>query len=231
MLQGASKYMQEYIEIFDELLDRILAHEVDETIGTPCSCGIGHRTIRCNDCFQCSSTCEACFVRLHNSLPLHWAERWTGLFFERCDISQLGHVITLGHQGAPCKNSTPIRFIVTDCNGIHETKVAFCGCIGAGSHVDQLMSAGIFPGTVKKPSSGFTFGLLKDFHLQTLESKKSAYDFIAALRRRTNNAFPSKVPVSSLYYYALLLLAHLFSFRIHIHSSCVSYESGGYSPW
>lgn len=127
---------------------------------------------------------------------MHWAEKWNGAFFERHNISDLGHIIYLGHDGDPCRNIRCKRFIITDCSGIHNTKVAFCECIGALDPIDQLMHAGIFPGSVKDPSSGFTFNVLRDFHMQNLESKKSAYDFINALRRLTNNTFPLDVPVS-----------------------------------
>ncbi|KAK0207492.1 hypothetical protein IW262DRAFT_1469444 [Armillaria fumosa] len=48
--------------------------------------------------------------------------------------------------------------------------------------------------TVAEPRSGFTFAVLRDFHLQTLTSKKSAYDYISAIRRKTNNAFCNNVP-------------------------------------
>jgi hypothetical protein len=204
--------MQDYVDIFDNLLDLIIAHETDELVGKPCGCGLAHRTTRCDDCFQSKPTCDMCFVASHRNAPLHWAERWNGGFFERLDISHLGHIITLGHRGDPCRNSTPIRFIVTDRNGIHDTRLAFCRCISVPNDVDQLMRARIFPGSIKSPSSGFTFDVLKDFHLQTLESKKSAYDFIAGLRRRSNNAFPSDVPVSMSIFIQKILMFSLNHF-------------------
>lgn len=154
VLQGASKYMQEYLDIFEDLLDHIIAHETDELIGKPCDCGTAHRTTRCDDCLQSKPTCNMCFVASHQNTPLHWAERWNGGFFERLDISRLGHTITLGHQGSICRNSTPIRFIITDSNGIHDTRLAFCRCIGAPKDVNQLMRARIFLGSIKSPSSG-----------------------------------------------------------------------------
>jgi hypothetical protein len=61
--------------------------------------------------------------------------------------------------------------------------------------LDQLLEAGLFPASVKQPSLAFTFNVLKDFHLHTLKSKKSAYDSISALHQQTNNAFPMDVPV------------------------------------
>ena len=148
------------------------------------------------------STCQACFVSAHIHNSTHWVERWNGHFFVCHDISQLdGYVISLGHSGARCpkhpvdNNSKAVKFTLCDRTSIHETKILFCDCVGGGHPTDQLMSAAIFPGSMGSPITGFTFNLLKDFHLQALTSKKTAYDFFAALQRRSNNADPTKVPV------------------------------------
>jgi CxC2 like cysteine cluster associated with KDZ transposases len=176
--------------------------ESDECIGQPCGCNRLLRTTRCTDCLQSATTCDLCFIEDHKNNPTHWAERWNGEFFERCDISELGHVITLGHHGETCKcvdykdQSHLTSFILADVNGIHSTRLAFCRCTQSGDHVDQLLSARIFPASMVRPTTGFTFKLLETFHLDCLQSKKSAYDYIGALRRRTNNAFPDDVPVS-----------------------------------
>ncbi|KAK0197791.1 hypothetical protein F5146DRAFT_888530, partial [Armillaria mellea] len=53
----------------------------------------------------------------------------------------------------------------------------------------------IFLETVSEPHTGFTFATLQDFHLQILTSNKSVYDYISAIRRKTNNMFSFKVPV------------------------------------
>lgn len=52
-----------------------------------------------------------------------------GRLFIRQDISKLGHTIQLGHKGKPSELPTGQRsFTVVDGNGIHSTKLAFCGC-------------------------------------------------------------------------------------------------------
>lgn len=106
----------------------------------------------------------------------------------------------LGHHGASCPNPashTDLFFQVVDTNGIHDTKLRFCGCSNV-DRVDQLMQAGLFPATVDRPTMAFTLTVLKQFHLHHLESKESAYDFIGALRRLTDNAFAHEVAVSNL---------------------------------
>ncbi|KAG5635468.1 hypothetical protein H0H81_011141 [Sphagnurus paluster] len=52
---------------------------------------------------------------------------------------------------------------------------------------------GLFPATVRRPTTAFTFQVLKQFHLHHLESKESTYDFIGALRRLTDNVFAHQV--------------------------------------
>jgi hypothetical protein len=169
-----------------------------------CICGRAKRTTQCTDCFQSATSCNQCFITSHNNAPFHWAETWNGSFFERKDISKLDHTITLGHNGNQCPNaeyheSDSSKFIIVDTNGIHSTCLCFCKCAGKVTSeyykLDQLLEAGLFPASVKQPSLTFTFNVLKDFHLHTLESKKSAYDFISALCQWTNNAFPMDVPV------------------------------------
>ncbi|KAJ7094336.1 hypothetical protein C8R44DRAFT_749527 [Mycena epipterygia] len=87
-----------------------------------------------------------------------------------------------------------VNFHLVDGNGIHSSKFVFCKCQAAGDHDQQLMEAHIFPASVSRPNTGFNFNFMESSHLESLESKKSAYDFIATLCRKTYNAFPQTVP-------------------------------------
>lgn len=196
--------MRDFQQHFGRFLDYMLLSESHPTIGAPCSCDLpgAVRVCRCNECLHYEPTCSPCFVKAHQSSPFHWAEVWNGTFFDRRDISELGHTITLGHDdhGGPCPQfdyTSPVDFILVDVTGVHRTKLAFCQCIAVSQdRMDHLLSSRIFPATVKRPTMGFTFGLLQDFHLHTLSSKKSPYDYISAVRARTNNAFHDNVSVS-----------------------------------
>jgi hypothetical protein len=219
--------MKEFQGQFGKFLHYVLAAESHPLINLPCTCGTTdsmgtpqRRTCRCNDCLFFDPCCETCFIRKHQSSPFHWAEVWNGDFFERKDISKLcGHVITLGHDGhgGACLNlSSSVEFILVDLNGVHRTRLSFCECIGQSrERVDTLLDTQIFPATLGLPRMGFTFNLLKDFHLQTLTSKKSPYDYIAAIRRKTNNSFVGDVAVC-FYFTPSILLLHVD--RIHIHN-------------
>jgi len=59
------------------------------------------------------------------------------------------------------------------------------------------MRAKLFPATMTQPTTAFTFQVLKQFHLLHLEGKLSAYDFIGALRRLSDTAFPQRIAVCS----------------------------------
>ncbi|KAL0058117.1 hypothetical protein AAF712_015211 [Marasmius tenuissimus] len=129
--------------------------------------------------------------------PLHWAEEWNGMYFERKDPSELGLIISLGHNGGRCPAighpCSPLTFTIVDCNGIHTAKVEYCQCPNAPNRFQQLLEARLFPASVDKPETTFTFELLKDNHLHGLSSKKTSHDFMYALRMKTDNAFPEYV--------------------------------------
>ncbi|KAJ7936466.1 hypothetical protein B0H13DRAFT_1554437, partial [Mycena leptocephala] len=101
-------------------------------------------------------------------------------FFVRHDISKLGHIIQLGHKGGPCDQPSGERmFTVVDGNGVHSTRLAFCGCREQPPNkIRQLMRARLFPATTKDPHTVFTVNMLKQFQLHNIESKKAAYDYL-----------------------------------------------------
>ncbi|KAF9028382.1 hypothetical protein BDZ89DRAFT_1066203, partial [Hymenopellis radicata] len=178
--QGASHKMAEFQEQFGVVFDYILARESHRSIGQPCDCKRPDalKTILCFDCFHSHPACPSCFLESHRFCPTHWAHRWNGRCFDKLDQSDLGYIFTFSHDHGPnrCPHGDydhPLDFILTDLNGVHRTKATFCRCAMHGKPEDPT-----------------------DFHLQTLTSKKSPYDYIEAIRRKTTNAVPDlrKVP-------------------------------------
>lgn len=173
-------------------------------------CGEGKRLVKCKDdgCFQYSTTCVSCFIRSHHYLPFHWALVWDPIrgFWNKFDYSALSEdtAIQLGHKGKDTCPSprSPVIFYITHVNGIHTTRVRFCGCRGSLDRVGQLMAANLFPATTDEPQSAFSFALLQDFHMHNLQSKCSAFDYILSLRRLTDDVKTDSVPVSY-YIYSL----------------------------
>jgi hypothetical protein len=234
------------MKIMPRLTQHILDRDANPVASNTCSCGSAKkRLVQCDDCISYETSCTECFIAAHQTLPFHWARVWDDqhCFFVRCDISRLrleGYAHHLGHHGALCPNPashTDLFFQVVDTNGIHDTKIRFCGCSNV-DRVDQLMRAGLFPATVDRPTMAFTLTVLKQFHLHHLESKESAYDFIGALRRLTDNAFAHEVAVSN----RIVIQRHILTFfsieSLFTISSCdaciscrYSYEASWTGAW
>lgn len=83
-----------------------------------------------------------------------------------------------------------------DSHGIHQIALDFCNCEKAASHVEQLLRGSLFPATSSKPRTAATFRLLEQYHLLSLQSKISAYEFYSSLAKMEDNTGLSHVKVS-----------------------------------
>jgi CxC2 like cysteine cluster associated with KDZ transposases len=62
---------------------------------------------RCLDCHLGQRLlCKKCCLRVHQHNPFHKIQYWTGQFFDRADLGELGLIIHLGHDGNPCPQPT-----------------------------------------------------------------------------------------------------------------------------
>ncbi|KAJ7746139.1 hypothetical protein DFH07DRAFT_700065, partial [Mycena maculata] len=109
--------------------------------------------------------------------------------------------VTIGHNGHRWPDADPIRtFTLVDWNGIHAMSITFCRCkIPDGQcgkpEFQQLLRAGIFPGSVKEPQTGYTLGLLECWRQLRSQGKVSAYNFVLVLQRMADPFFTGLVPV------------------------------------
>ncbi|KAJ7777666.1 hypothetical protein DFH07DRAFT_951315 [Mycena maculata] len=74
----------------------------------------------------------------------------------------------------------------------------FCACPRDGDgkvpeEWEQLVAVRLFPASWKRPETVFTSSVLRQFHIHSLTSKKSAYDYVRALAKLTDNVFPQDV--------------------------------------
>ncbi|KAF7334041.1 CxC2 domain-containing protein [Mycena venus] len=172
---------------------------------TPCGCPEKRqRKIACTECLQAELLCSQCWVNKHRRMPTHWALIWNARdkFFEKTDFCRVlkSSVVALGHYGERCPNADPGRtFTLVEKNGIHATAISFCRCqTPDGQHgapeFQQLLRAGIFPGSVKGPKTGYTLGLLDYYREQRSQGKGSAYNFVHVLRRMADPFFEDSVP-------------------------------------
>ncbi|KAJ7075083.1 hypothetical protein B0H15DRAFT_806464 [Mycena belliarum] len=182
--------------------DHLLSHEADVRLGTPCDCASGAvREATCHDCTQYPASCRDCFVNDHKYNPFHWVLLWDFKlgFYTRTDMSMIGPPLHLGHDGKMCSKVVQLSepevvarsFTIGHTNGIHRTKVQFC--LHTDDHaVDALMHARLFPATFDRPATAFTFQVMKEFQIHSLESKQSAYDYCGSLMRLSDNAFTAE---------------------------------------
>src|ERR1700761_8227974 len=175
-------------------------------LGAVCSCGgaLCVRTVACGDCLQAELLCRQCWLDKHRTMPTHWALVWNpkDRFFEKTDLCRVmkNAGIRLGHYGERCPMADAARsFTLVDSNGIHATAVSFCRCNKAdGSRIpdyEQLLRAGIFPGSVKEPKTGYTLSLLEYYRQERSQGKGSAYNFVHVLQRMADPFFEDAVPV------------------------------------
>ena len=195
-----------FMAIEEKLQKLIFAGYANPHEDEDCRCGLGKRIAQCDGCFQYPPSCISCFISHHRYNPFHWVLLWDHAkrYWRKCEYTDLSEdcAVQLGHAGecVTCPwSKSAIRFRVIHTNGVHTTKLRFCGCLAAPDKLTQLMHAKLFPGTPSDPRSAYTFAVLKEFHMHNLQSKCGAFDYIVSLRRLTDNVFTNKVPVSQHY--------------------------------
>lgn len=99
-------YMKEFVSRVDGILDSMQAREAlpDSGMCTKCVESVGRW--RCQECTSGKLLCRSCMRKEHFSNPFHRIERWTGTYFRRAALWEVGVFLTLNHQHAPsmCPN-------------------------------------------------------------------------------------------------------------------------------
>lgn len=158
---------------------------------------------RCKCCSH-GVLCSTCIVRTHAFAPLHDIEEWTGQFFERRLLRDLGLVWSLRHPGSTCPNTPPDKtrlLAVATENGYRAIRVQYCRCEGRCSSTDvhgeaiQLLECGLWPVTLKSTQSAVSFQALENFCHHWNADKKSAYSYCSGIRAMTDSQKPWTVPV------------------------------------
>jgi CxC2 like cysteine cluster associated with KDZ transposases len=89
------------------------------------------------------------------------------------------------------------HIIVVSSTGIFKRSIRWCSCAKSPDQfVQLLLRAKLFPASFKNPKTAFTFEVLDHFRVDALECNTAAMNFMSKLRRITDEAFPSRVPVS-----------------------------------
>ncbi len=135
--------------------------------------------------------------------------REEGVDSEWVDVEGLDEADLVEDEGLLCcgmemgskvqENRSGDYMVFVDISGVFQRRIQPCVCINAPPLHLQLFQMELFPATITKPSTAFTFRLLDQFHLESMECKTPANSFYSKLRRCTNEAFPSSVPVGIQY--------------------------------
>ncbi|KAJ7164597.1 hypothetical protein C8R43DRAFT_1122474 [Mycena crocata] len=152
------------------------------------------RFFRCRDCGDFLQ-CKTCCVERHQPSPLHILNEWTGAFWKRISLLDLGLVFQVGHEGGPCPKPEPLlrTMVVVDTTGIHSVHFHYCACARRlrSNELQQLMRCGWYPASVTDPGTCATFNILDLFRLLNVTGNMNVHDFIQALERRTDGLAPS----------------------------------------
>lgn len=131
------------------------------------------------------------FILLDLVLHTDNLEKWTGFFFERVSIVDLGISLSLGHEDGTCPQPGEEQdFNIMESNGWHAVKIRFCRCEEAPKSIVQLFRAQLFPASFDRPSTAFSFGALDLFEELTLQSKITMFDFFHSICALTGKSRP-----------------------------------------
>lgn len=86
--------------------------------------------------------------------------------------------------------------VVVHTTGVFQHRVRWCTCSGCPKRHFQLLRTCLYPASIRRPKTVFTFDVLDHSTADAMECKTPAQSFFRKLRRLTNNAFPHQVPVS-----------------------------------
>ncbi|KAH6907255.1 hypothetical protein BKA70DRAFT_1372228 [Coprinopsis sp. MPI-PUGE-AT-0042] len=85
------------------------------------------------------------------------------------------------------------ELVVVHTNGVHQLQLHVCQCEDRKPEDIQVLEMGLYPSTFTSISTVFTFEVLDDFLLSTMECNTTAQQYYGKLRRKTNKDFPDSV--------------------------------------
>ncbi|KAI6034671.1 hypothetical protein BKA83DRAFT_4461027 [Pisolithus microcarpus] len=211
--KSQNDFIREWLPWRTEYLNVILEGEQLAKGGICEQCCQAEGSIRCMSCTGVHAWCGPCAVKAHRNLPFHKVQRWNGTHYQATSLMELGFLWHVGHGGVPCpqaqENPNPeesgyvsgegppnYRSVALHTEGIFTHEISWCSCPGSDpidSHL-SLLRERLFPASISKPKTAFTFDVLNHFLIDALECKTSAMSFYQKLKRFTNNTFPDRVP-------------------------------------
>ncbi|KAI6101699.1 hypothetical protein EDD16DRAFT_1525810 [Pisolithus croceorrhizus] len=175
-LWSQNDFIREWLPWRAEYLNVILEGEQLAKGGICGQCCEGEGSVWCMSCTAAHAWCGPCAVKAHTNFPFHKVQRWNGAHYQPTSFMDLGFLWHIGHGGDPCPHNW------SDPDPEESGYVT-----GEGPPNHRL-----FPASISKPKTAFTFDVLDHFLIDALEYKTSAMSFYQKLKRFTNNAFPER---------------------------------------
>jgi hypothetical protein len=104
--KGRCFYMKEFVSRVDGILQAMQAREALPSSGSCAECPQSTGKWRCQDCMDGKLLCRCCMRRTHWDNPFHRIQCWTGTYFRKAALWEVGVYLSLKHQDAPniCPN-------------------------------------------------------------------------------------------------------------------------------
>ncbi|KAG8720863.1 hypothetical protein FRC08_017744 [Ceratobasidium sp. 394] len=189
-----SSWLDEYGTLY---LQRLFIQYEPPEAEALCLCGkTSSRWFKCRDCLGNNYQCQTCIVQAHTRSPTHRIREWSRDQLIQVTLRELGCRLILGNHYDPCPAGSSCELWLGSLNGFQRIEVVFCRCERAAkapANYQQLLDARIFPCSNERPSSAFTFDVLRTFHLAATEGKMSGGRFYSLLSRLTNSTLPGQV--------------------------------------
>ncbi|KIJ58337.1 hypothetical protein HYDPIDRAFT_102895, partial [Hydnomerulius pinastri MD-312] len=126
----------------------------------------------------------------------------------------------------PILNTLPVprlsQLTIVHATGIFVHKISWCQCSNASERKHlQLLRACLFPASVTRPETAFTFEVLEHHRIDNLECKMTAMSFFAKLRRLTDSGNPDSIPDR---YRELLRISRLWRYLTNLKRSGMGHD-------
>ncbi|KAJ7173526.1 hypothetical protein C8R46DRAFT_1215455 [Mycena filopes] len=201
-----------------------------------CKCPVAEAAATFTPCYRCSDCgqflqCRSCCLERHATAPLHLLEVWGGHFWKKTTLRALGLVYQLGHGGFPCRSpeATTRTLVVIDSSGIHKISYHFCGCALSdhANNLAQFLRNDWYPASMTDPDTVATYDVLDFYRLLNVGGNINAYDFIAALERKTDAVASSGIQRVPDRYKAFLRMTRQWGFLGRIRRSGMGHNTAG----
>ncbi|KAI6023456.1 hypothetical protein EDC04DRAFT_2934178 [Pisolithus marmoratus] len=176
--QSQNDFVREWLPWRAEYINVILEGEQLAKAGICEQCEEAEGSVWCMSCTGVHAWCGPCAVKAHTNLPFHKVQRWNGTHYEPTSLMELGFLWHIGHGGDPCPQNS---------SDPDPDESGYITGEEPPNHRQRL-----FPASISKPKTAFTFAVLDHFLIDALECKTSAMTFYQKLKRFTNNAFPER---------------------------------------